>query len=1247
MGWTVGQQAAIDTRDANVLVSAAAGSGKTAVLTERVFRRVMGSEDEAGIDIDRFLIVTFTSAAAQEMKERIADKLSGAIEKLQEEAKNEEVIEKITYLEKQLSLLGKASISTIHAFCLKTIKNYFNHLDSDPNMKVGDESELHLMKLDILEEILEQYFESEDNEDFLMLADTYGSVRGLEPLVELILKVHTFSKSTTFPNKWLDEMAEALMEKDMTIGASRWDQMLLQDIQEALAGIVNLYDEAIRLTKMPGGPALYEPVLQDDVKQIQEAYALEKIEMLEALQDITFGRLPTKKQECTVVLKERVKGYRELVKDMIGELKYKASLLCDQTLREKTLESGKLMVLLVALVKEFDTRYHLAKKEKNVVDYSDLEHMCLQLFVTQKVDEEGNVELGYTEVAKELGDFYEEIYIDEYQDSNMVQEMILGSIALSKDRGPTRFMVGDMKQSIYRFRLANPLIFADKYNRFQKYQEVEVREEGSRVDLCIDLSQNFRSRENILATTNDLFEQVMGETVGELTYDEDAKLKVGNLYDAGFTEDLSEAIAQKVEVHVMELGEKESSNEEESTLDDMKGIEVEAKMVAELISKLLKGEANPSKVFDKDLGCYRQVEAKDIVILLRSVKEKAQIFEEALLERGIGAYADVSGNFFESNEVQTMLAMMQIIDNPRQDIPLLTVLRSPIVRLDFDEILRIRKHQEDVDFYTALQGYIKEGLGDTVLTAFYESLLAYREMSTLLPLEELVSKLLSDTGYYRYVAMLPAGAKKKANLKMLKKYAEDYERSIGVGLFGFLQYMGQLEKTGANVSEAKIVGESENLVRIMTIHKSKGLEFPIVFVCNTDKKFNNQDLMQNVLMHQELGFGPKYVDEAKHVMYETIPFQAIKSKITRENISEEVRVLYVALTRAKEKLYITGTVKDMARQVEKWAQFGVRSTEGILPLGLRKTPTYLNWIGTSLFAHKDFEKLRDMAEVTCQYLFEGNGDWALEVWQKEDLQIQEQHLEETKHQRQSALEEWDVEASYSEWKDVIASRLNYQYPYEKATTLPVKVAVSELKKKEQVAQLGKSPFENSEKKEPIFVKDETMKATTRGTLVHSVLEQVDLGKLKTSEAIEGEISRLIREGRLDEDVRKVISIEKIVSMANSSMQARMKAANHVFKEKAFVYLLPAKEVDEQYPEDESMLMQGIVDTCFIEDDGIVIVDYKTDYIDMSQKEASIQAIKERYRIQLELYSEALGSIMKKDVKENWLYLYHIDEWIEL
>lgn len=1251
MAWTMAQQAAIDKRNANILVSAAAGSGKTAVLTERVFNRILGNSEEEGIDIDRFLIVTFTSAAANEMKERIGDKISERIEELQnKEQPTLEDREQMVYLERQLSLLSKASISTIHSFCLKTIKAYFNNLEIDPNIRVGSDAELTIMKLEILEEMLEEYFEQEDNEEFLKLADTYGGVRGMEPLIQMMLEVHTFSKSTIFPNEWLDDKANLLCKDYETLDDSPWGGALAKDILSQLQDLKSLYKEALKLCKKPMGPALYEEILMADLAQIEMVEEGPLSQIISQLSSISFGRLPGKKQECDERLKERVKGYREIAKKIVGEIKTATVPMQDPMLLRQTPIVGQVIKGLVKLVTEFDKRYGEEKREKGLVDYNDLEHMCLKLLITKQVEENGQISIGYTETAKELSDFYKEVYIDEYQDSNMVQETILGAVAAAKANGPTKFMVGDMKQSIYRFRLANPLIFAEKYDTWHKYiEEGEIRENVDTKDICIDLSQNFRSRENILAATNDIFDQIMSKDVGDLVYDEDAKLKVGNLYADGDCEGIEDGLADCVELHILETDSiEESLDDSEEESEDLKGVELEANMVANLIDELLQGKGNPSYIFDKGIGNYRKVEPKDIVILLRA-KSNAAIFEEALLAKGIDAYAEVNSSFFEALEIQTMISLLQIIDNPMQDIPLLTVLRSPIVGASLDDLVYIRKEKEDGDFYSALKCYVQKEEGKETIKNFYHLLGTYREIAATITVEELLARLFVETGYYRYVGILPAGAKKKANLRMLKKYAEEFESTSQTGLFNFIQYLERLSQTNANLEQAKLVGANENLVRIMSIHKSKGLEFPIVFLSETSKKFSNQDIKNNLLFHNELGFGPRHLDYENEIIYDTIPFVALKNKIVSENLSEEMRILYVALTRAKEKLIITGTVKNLEKQVDNWSKYGIRSSKGVLPLGIKKSATYLNWIGISLFAHQAFDEVRQIIGESPEYLFEATSKWKLKKWTSAEITTSNRKALGLLEDKKDMLENWDSTQDYSGYKKEIFEKLNFSYAHIGSTALPTKVSVSELKKNKKENEIKSITLKAEEKPMPSFIKSSGAPAegAARGTMIHKIFEQLDYLKVREKETIKEELYRLASCHKIDEQVLDIIDIDKLVSIANSEVAERMRCAKHMWKEKAFVYLTKASEVDDTYPEDEEILVQGVVDACFIEEDGLVIVDYKTDYIDQKNIEESILRIKERYQIQLDLYAQAIGLITNKPVKEKIIYLYNIDKWIVL
>lgn len=1259
--WTTMQQAAIDQRNADILVSAAAGSGKTAVLTERVMQRLIGSEKEAPIELDRFLIVTFTSAAAQEMKERIMQKVTSFMDELTEKEDADPAM--LDYLERQIALVPQASISTIHAFCLKVIRNFFNELDIDPNIKVGNDGELAMLRSELLDDLMEEYLEAEDP-DFLELADVYGSVQGLDGLKELILDVDTFSKSTPFPKLWLKRQVENLKRPYATIDEMPWAAQFKEQIEKTVADVDKLYDKAIALCRKPNGPELYEEAVQSDRDQLStilEAGSLK--DMILAVMNMEFIALSRKKQECDMAVKEQVKKYRDLAKDVIKKLQEDLSYVVDEKLLMQLPFVGHLMESLCKVIEAFEERYSIQKQEMGVADYNDLEHYALELLVKPAFDEQGElIGVTYTEAAKELSRFYKEVYIDEYQDSNTVQETLLKAVAeADQENGPTRFMVGDMKQSIYRFRLANPKIFAEKYQAWEKHEGTKMTEAK---EVCIDLSQNFRSRANILEGANDLFEQVMSEEVGELAYDAHAKLYVGNFYNEGNPEALEEgSLSDAIELHLLETKEQEESTEDESGLDNLKNAECEAMLVAGLIDQLLRGEGNPTHIFDKEIGAYRKVEPRDIVILLRATKDKANIFENALISKGIGAYADMSNSFFDAMEVQTMISLLKIIDNPLQDIPLLTVLRSPIVGANYDELVYIRKAKEDCCFFDALTFYCESHPEKIYLNDFLDRLEAYREISSELKTEELIARLYIETGYYRYVTMLPTGPKKKANLELLRKYAADYETNNQGKLFGFLQYLDKLSETKEGLQEAKVVDGNENLVRIMSIHKSKGLEFSVVFLSDSGKRFNNNDLMKQVLLHNELGLAPDYVDTKHYVKYPTLAKLAIKEQIKSENISEEMRVLYVALTRAKEKLFITGTLPDLQDRIYLWRLYADRTETAIMPLGVKRGNSYLNWIGMSLYAHPNVPFFREMIGDTNQYDLAGNSRWQVKVWHKEDLGELEKVRQALVSDQKQLILQWDSEAVYSEYKEDIIRQLSYVYPYEKAISLPGKVSVSELKRQEYEELASTYVLPN-----PVVISDETeekatlleeayipkfmrgeevIKGAVRGTLIHSVFEHLDYLRFTKESEIKAELERLIGEHILQQEILEAINIKRLSEMAQSKIVDRMRKAKHVEKEKAFIYLMAANQVNPDYPENEEILVQGVIDSFFVDEEGITLIDYKTDYIDRADVEKSKAFIISKYKKQLELYAVALENITKTKVAHRYIYLYNINEWVRV
>ncbi|OOB78343.1 MAG: helicase-exonuclease AddAB subunit AddA [Epulopiscium sp. Nuni2H_MBin001] len=1195
MAWTKEQQLAIDIRDKNILVSAAAGSGKTAVLSERVVSRVI----EEHIDIDRFLIVTFTNAAAGEMKERIATKLAAA------------AIDHDEHLERQLSLLSKASISTIHSFCFKLIKTYFTQLNIEPNIKIGNDVELELLREELVEEVLEAAYDSE-RESFRTVAETFGTVRGLRPIASIVLDLYKFAQSTIYPKQWLEQKVSLL--KNATLGSTHWEATILKDVKEELEELENLALIASAICSEDDGPMHYAEAIHSDIQIIRSIDTTNIDNLGKSLEKIKFMKLSTKRPKVDATLKAQAKALRDFIKKRLTTMKDKYT---DDKMMEYTSKTGELLAEIVMLVNEFEVKYSQSKKEKGVVDYNDLEHLALKLLL-----DENNQ---YTDIAKELAKYYKEVYIDEYQDINNVQETILTAVA------STQFMVGDMKQSIYKFRLANPQIFSHKYNTFKPAPY-------DNADVYVDLSKNFRSRENIINVCNDIFNFLMSEEVGELEYDEKAELKFGAQYP-DFNDDCNpfykEESVSKLDYAQLHIIDTNSD-------DDIDNKSAEAKMVAKLIKDTLDSKR---PIFDN--GHYRPVECRDIVILLRA-KSEALLFEEELSRIGISAYAEVGLEFFKATEVQLMYNFLKIIDNPMQDIPFIAVLRSTLVGLSFDELAQIRQVDLECNFYTAFVKYLQLN-SNPKLDKFANLLEQLRILSSTVSVLELVANLYSVTGYYRYVGMLTDGAYRQANLRLLKLEAQKFE----AGLFAFLKYLEQATR----LEQAKLVGEDDNVVKIMSIHKSKGLEFPIVFLSQANKQFNTTDLRDVVLMHNELGLATKYKEG--YISYNTLPYLALSNAIKSENTSEEMRILYVALTRAKEQLIVTGTINDVQKSIDKLAAFSDLPKDD-KKLIIKDMNNYLSWILFSLISHKEFSE-QTMLDLCVAY--HGKANWLFRTWKSSDFYMDDEVETITQKVDEVLLQNTNVQ--YGNMKSVIYDKLNYVYPYESATTLPHKIAVTKLKDNilAQMNELRVSVdsidatmvthesqlqvnMKNVNKINyiPKFISgQDKLSGASRGTLIHSVFEKLDYINNTNKASIKAHLEQLVSKNQLSSQAVDIINLNKLVSFANSPVINAMRKSQVYFKEQPFVYLREASIINKDCA-NENILIQGMVDACFIDNGNIVLIDYKSDYV---APEVGVDALVDKYKIQLDLYAEALENIMAKPVISKWLYLYSVDTWVEI
>jgi len=866
VSWTTEQQQVIDLRNRNILVSAAAGSGKTAVLVERIVKII--TDKNHPVDIDHLLIVTFTNAAAAEMRERIGN----AIEKaLDEQPGNEHLL-------RQLTLIHNAQITTIDSFCLYVVRNHFHEIDLEPNFRIGDEGELKLLREDVLGRVLEQNYE-EPSEAFSDFVEGYASGRTDVALNEMILQLYEFSRSYPWPEKWLDSFVGAYrIETREELDRAEWLAPLTENICFVLKDCEQLLKQALAITQQDDGPDMYEKAVQSDLEKYDGLSRLTSFcELSGALSDIKYDRLASSRGfEGDPDKLELVKSLREQAKDVVKKL-CKQYFFCSPEMMIGQLERTEPMLEeVVRLTKQFADEFAAAKRRKNLVDFHDVEHFALQILVDEETEKA-------KKTAEEFRDTFEEIMIDEYQDSNEVQETLLRSIS-REERGENNiFMVGDVKQSIYRFRLARPELFMKKYDSYSLEESTTQR---------IDLHKNFRSREEVLTCTNDIFYKIMARSLGNVEYDAEAALYPGASYPAiemkktaGKEETAEEQTKQSIADFTPEILLADSNDEllEDTEFSDKKTLE--AKIVAEEIRHLMKTQP----VTDKATGELRAARYSDIVILLRSLSGWADSLVEVLNGNGIPAHTVSSTGYFSTVEVQTVLSMLRLLDNPRQDIPMAAVLRSPMAGLTDEELAVLRLEDGSVPFHEAVlelaeglyeedgQKEISDSEADSEadqkqgrnadektenhieitahrkLLKFYKKYKQLRQLVPDTPIHELIEIILRETGYGHYVAAMPAGNRRTANLNMLLEKAAAYEKTSYKGLFHFVRYIDELQKYDVDFGEADMVGENEDVVRIMSIHKSKGLEFPIVIVSGMGKNFNKQDTRSKMVLHPELG----------------------------------------------------------------------------------------------------------------------------------------------------------------------------------------------------------------------------------------------------------------------------------------------------------------------------------------------------------------------------------------------------------
>lgn len=1211
--FTKEQQQVIDLRNRNILVSAAAGSGKTAVLVERIITRL--TKDATPLNVDELLIVTFTEAAASEMKERI----HGAIEKaLETEPDN-------LHLQRQATLIHQAQITTIHKFCLSVIRDYFHTIDLDPGFRVGEEGELKLLKKDVAEAVFEAAYE-EGNSEFLDFVESFAVGRDDRKLEELMLQLYEFSRSYPNPKQWLDSCAEQYQVQDVAELENRpFVLEIMEEVRQCLLDVQELLQYGINICNEEDGPLVYQDTLQSDLALVQSLVSASSFsEMQEKISDVQWVKLSACRDKTVSERKiQQVKDIRDEVKGLVKNLTEQYFYDNIQELQREMAQSQKNMQILTHLVKTFADAFSEEKKRKNLIDFNDMEQYALQILTCEE-----NGKYIPSIVAESYQEKFVEVMIDEYQDSNLVQEAILTSVSRVSKGEYNIFMVGDVKQSIYRFRLSRPELFMDKFHSYSLEDSKTQR---------IDLHKNFRSRREVLDSTNFVFEQIMIPRFGGIAYDEKAALHVGA--------DYAEGSGNETEVLILDA---ENCKTEER-------IELEAESVAKRIKELMASY----RVFDKKTESYRRVRYSDIVILTRSLKGWIDVFGSVLNQVGIPTYTSSQEGYFQTQEIQVLLAYLRILDNPRQDIPFATVLTSMFGGFSSQDLAEIRSSETGRNLYEAVVNYAEYGQSDKLRERLQMFLATYESFRRRVPytaIHTLLWQILDETGYGNYMAALPGGEQRAANLEMLIEKAVAFEGTSYKGLFNFVRYMDQLQKYDVDYGEANLMDENHDVVTLMSIHKSKGLEFPVVFVVGMGKQFNMQDTRQSIVVHPELGVGIDAVDTTLRIKSPTLLKKAIQQKVLRESKAEELRVLYVAMTRAKEKLILSGSTTNLEKDLSQLSSIAYRQEKELSYYSLMKANKYMDWILPALFRNQCLQMVLDDYQMCVPYqnsMFKRNVPIQVRKITMDtltDLELEEV-FEDTI--TKDMLLPWDTEQTYDvDMKHQIQTQFSYCYPYGEEAVLKQKLSVSELKKKAYSDADGVDVF-HEEEVIPLLPKflqeDEKLTGAGRGSAYHRLLELLDYTKAYDVESLLEEIRQKEQEGLLTKEMASCIDVSDILQFLKSSVARRMRQASMngtCYAEQPFVLGVEAGDIYPDVSSDELLLVQGIIDVYFEEDGELVVLDYKTDKVLLAKE------LVDRYRAQLEYYAQALERLTGKKVKEKIIYSFalaqeiEVDQWIQ-
>ena len=1278
--FTTDQQRVIDARNKNILVSAAAGSGKTAVLVERIIKMI--TDEEHPVDIDRLLIVTFTSAAAAQMRERISRAVA---KKLEEHPESD-------HLQRQSTLIHNAQITTIDSFCLYIIRNNFNSIGLDPSFRVADESEIRMIEADVLDRLLEEAH-SAPTEIFLNLVESYSTGIEEKNIEDAILGLYHFSMSYPFPEQWLEDRRGDYLASDSSDLASKgWFRYALSYVRTVMTECDNRLQQALSICGKAGGSSQYMETIISDIELVGRFLDAGTYEELHDLFEyLSFARLPGKKVDgVEPSMKEMVKAIREGVKKEItglGEMLFRLSsddVMDDLSACRRNVDE------LISLTLMFKSMFDKEKRDRNIIDFSDMEHFALQILLD--TDDGGNA--SPSAVALELKDYFEEVMVDEYQDSNDVQELLLECVSGGRRRN--RFMVGDVKQSIYKFRLARPEIFMEKYNSYPVDDPVSG-------NIRIDLSMNFRSRREVTDSANFICGQLMSSKVGNVEYDDAAALHVGSSYGTG-----NEG---NYDTEIIIAGpcsfENDGTLDEESGDPEFTAKEAEALMVADRISKMV----GTLLVTDPDTGLTRPAKYSDIVILFRATAGWDEDFRKILSDRGIPVHVTSRTGYFETLEIQGIVNFLKIIDNPLQDVPLFGTLKLPyfgFAEADITAVkcfaeqylkrteedggvpekqflynqLKLFYHKVYIDILSDTDSETVRGLVDEMglvdagvpkyaspekIKRFLSCVDRYRKMVSYVPVREPLEQIISDMSYDAYVGSMPGGEQRTANIALLLEKADMFQETSFSGLFHFIRYLETMKDREVDFGEANILDEGSDAVRIMTIHKSKGLEFPVCFVCGLSKKFNMMDMRQGIVTDAELGIGVDFVDPDMRVRRRTMRKNVVIHHMKEDSRGEDLRVLYVALTRAKEKLILTGYVDDLVKKFSDYAYLTLEDLDKLPYSVVMGASSYMDMVIASVIRHPCADGVLDEAGYSRPAYRPSYSDVGIRLVKYRDGGTTEAVKRMTLNRGKAIMLDEILEAGNTEhgtMMEALREKLSYEYPHTELSGLSVKTTVSELKTashggeddgsselinitvENYVPRFAREGFDRKDG----WVPTEARSGVQYGTAVHKVMELLSFsealrmtgaGNEKSVRAeLNRERERWISDGIVTEDQISCVGIGKIMGFLRSGLAGRMISANlagTLLREKPFTIGLNADVLDPKFPPDETVLIQGVIDAFFEDADGIVLVDYKTDQVENGAELA------EKYGTQLDYYQKAIERVTGKKVSERYLYSFSLQE----